>query len=172
MHLTKPLFSIFDMAISGRDIILIAGGLFLMAKSTQEIHQSMEGDHVVTFKGKPKANFFSVIIQIGLIDIVFSLDSVITAVGLANQVPVMVIAIMISVIIMMIAARSIGDFVDKHPTIKMLALSFLIMIGVVLLAEGFGVHIPKGYIYFAMGFSLLVEMLNMKLRSIKKNNHP
>jgi predicted tellurium resistance membrane protein TerC len=171
MKLTKPLISLFDNAISGRDIILIVGGLFLMAKSTHEIHKSVEGDQedspgIDTHK---KAHLISIIIQIGLIDIIFSLDSVITAVGLVTQVPIMIIAIVIAVIIMMFAAKTIGDFVDEHPTIKMLALSFLILVGVTLIGEGLDFHIPKGYIYFAMAYSLLVEMLNLKLRSKRKS---
>lgn len=171
MQLTHPLFTIFNTAISGRDIILIVGGLFLIAKSTHEIHQSIEGggSDAQTFKVKAHPHFISVIIQIGLIDIVFSLDSVITAVGLANQVSIMVIAIMISVIIMMFAAKSIGDFVDEHPTIKMLALSFLILIGVVLIADGLDFHIPKGYVYFTMAYSVLIEMLNLKVRALRKH---
>ncbi|MGD9591889.1 MAG: TerC family protein [Candidatus Berkiella sp.] len=170
IHLTKPLFTVFDQAISGRDIVLLVGGLFLIAKSTHEIHESFEEHKEITdiHVGRhPK--FFSIIIQIGLIDIVFSLDSVITAVGLANQLSIMVIAIVISVIIMMFAAKSIGNFVDEHPTIKMLALSFLILIGVALVGEGLDMNIPKGYIYFAMGYSVLVEMLNLKLRKMMKN---
>ncbi len=151
--------------ISGRDLILIGGGLFLLAKSTLEIHESSRGRGGAPRAGSSKhAGFVSVIIQIALIDIVFSLDSVITAVGLADDVAVMIIAIMIAVGVMMFAAGAIGRFVDNHPTIKMLALSFLVLIGVALIAEGIDVHIPKGYIYFAMAFSVLVEMLNIRIR--------
>jgi predicted tellurium resistance membrane protein TerC len=172
MQLVKPIFVIFNIEISGRDIILILGGLFLIAKSTHEIHQSLEGggsSEVDTFKVKKHASFFSVIIQIALIDIVFSLDSVITAVGLANQVSIMIIAIVIAVLVMMFAAKAIGEFVDEHPTIKMLALSFLILIGVVLIGDGLDMHVPKSYIYFAMAYTVLVEMLNLKVRK-KLNN--
>jgi len=168
MHLTAPLFTIFSMEISGRDIMLIAGGLFLIAKSTHEIHQSLEGDATeedAIRRVNYKANFASIVIQIAIMDIVFSLDSVITAVGLANQLSIMVIAIIIAVIVMMAAAKSIGDFVDNHPTVKMLALSFLILIGVALLGEGLDMHIPKGYIYFAMAYTVVVEMLNLRLRN-------
>lgn len=163
IRLTQPLFTIFSEAISGRDIILIGGGLFLIAKSTLEIHNSFEtqGDHTPGGRG---GTFLVVITQIALIDIIFSLDSVITAVGMADHVPVMVLAIVIAVGIMMLASGPISDFVDKHPTVKMLALSFLVLIGVALVAEGFDLHIPKGYIYFAMAFSVVVEMLNIRLR--------
>ncbi len=162
--LTEPLITLFSNEFSGRDLILVFGGLFLLAKSTHEIHSSLE------IPGEEKRStgvntFTSVIIQIALIDIVFSLDSVITAVGLVKEIPVMVTAIVISVAVMMVAARPIGDFVDNHPTIKILALSFLILVGVTLLTEGLGFHIPKGYIYFAMAFSVAVEMINIKLRS-------
>ena len=167
MRLTYPLFSILDEAISGRDIILIVGGLFLLAKSTHEIHGSLEGDESSdeTSTGKVVHHgFVATLIQIAILDIIFSLDSVITAVGMASHVPVMILAIVIAVGVMMFAAKAIGDFVDNHPTIKMLALSFLILVGVALIAEGFDLHIPKGYIYFAMAFSLGVEMLNIRLR--------
>lgn len=164
MSLTAPLFSLFDYDISGRSLILLGGGLFLLAKATNEIHANLEG--VDESQKTPKvASFGAVLVQIALIDIVFSLDSVITAVGMADHIPVMVIAIMVAVGIMMFAARSIGDFVDRHPTVKMLALSFLILVGVSLIAESFGLHIPKGYIYFAMAFSVGVEMLNLRLRA-------
>jgi predicted tellurium resistance membrane protein TerC len=164
MSLTAPLFSILDYEVSGRSLILLGGGLFLLVKATNEIHANLEGaDESET---TPKAAAFSaVLVQIALIDIVFSLDSVITAVGMADHIPVMVIAIMIAVGIMMFAAAPIGDFVDRHPTVKMLALSFLILVGVSLIAESFGLHIPKGYIYFAMAFSVGVEMLNLRLRA-------
>lgn len=167
MRLTTPLFSILDNQISGRDLILIGGGLFLIAKSTQEIHQSMEGAANPNPSEKSKITFLGIIIQIALVDIIFSLDSVITAVGLVNQIPIMITAIIISVAIMMFAAKSIGDFVEEHPTIKMLALSFLILVGVVLIADGLEFHIPKGYVYFAMAYSVIVEMLNIKLRKLR-----
>ena len=150
--------------ISWRDIILLLGGLFLVFKSTREIHQSLEGSEDET-QSASGSNFLLVIAQIAVIDIIFSLDSVITAVGMAEHVPVMIIAIMIAVGIMMLFAKAIGDFVENRPTIKMLALSFLILVGVALLGEGLEFHIPKGYIYFAMAFSVIVEMLNLKLRS-------
>jgi predicted tellurium resistance membrane protein TerC len=165
MRLQANLFTVFDIGISGRDLILIGGGLFLIAKSTMEIHESLEG-HAATHDGVVKhPSFLSVIVQIALIDIVFSLDSVITAVGLADDVAVMIIAIVIAVGVMMFAAGAIGRFVDDHPTIKMLALSFLVLIGVALIGEGIDLHIPKGYVYFAMAFSVLVEMLNIRIRS-------
>ena len=160
MRLQAPLFSVLDVEISGRDLILIGGGLFLLAKATLEIHDSLEGEERQGQAAK-HAGFVSVIIQIGLIDIVFSLDSVITAVGMADDLAVMIIAIVIAVGVMMFAAGAIGRFVDNHPTIKMLALGFLVLIGVALIAEGIDVHIPKGYIYFAMAFSVVVEMLNL-----------
>jgi predicted tellurium resistance membrane protein TerC len=163
MKLTAPLFAILGNEISGRDIVLIVGGLFLLFKSTMEIHTSLEGAEHET-KAGGSASFISVVSQIAIIDIIFSLDSVITAVGLAQHVEVMVAAIIIAVIVMMLSAGAISDFIDQHPTIKMLALSFLILIGVALIADGFELHIPKGYIYFAMAFSVMVEMLNLKLR--------
>jgi predicted tellurium resistance membrane protein TerC len=163
MRLQATLFSVANVEISGRDLILIGGGLFLLAKATLEIHDSLEGEESHGHAAKA-AGFTSVIIQIGLIDIVFSLDSVITAVGMADHLSVMIIAIVIAVGVMMFAAGAIGRFVDGHPTIKMLALSFLVLIGVALIAEGIDVHIPKGYIYFAMAFSVVVEMLNLKIR--------
>ena len=167
MRLQASLFTAVGVEISGRDLILIGGGLFLLAKSTMEMHESLEGtEHGEQAVKHP--SFFSVIAQIGLIDIVFSLDSVITAVGLANDVAVMIIAIVIAVGVMMLAAGAIGRFVDDHPTIKMLALSFLVLIGVALIAEGVDVHIPRGYIYFAMGFSVVVEMLNIRIRRARE----
>lgn len=163
MGLIEPLFTVFNHEISGRDIILILGGLFLLAKSTHEIHNSLE--IVQQTEEVPKlAGFYSILVQIAVLDIVFSLDSVITAVGLVEHLSIMVIAIIISVIVMLFSAKPIGEFVDRNPTIKMLALSFLILIGFTLIGEGFDVHIPKGYIYFAMAFSVGVEMLNMKAR--------
>ena len=169
MSLTAGIFSLLGKVISGRDLILIGGGLFLLAKSTHEIHQSLEGAESGQ-AASAAAGFVSTLVQIAVLDIIFSLDSVITAVGLARDIPVMIIAIMISVGIMMLASKSIGDFVERHPTIKMLALSFLILVGVTLLAEGAGFEIPKGYIYFAMAFSVSVEMLNLRLR--KKTPEP
>lgn len=163
MKLTAPFFTAFSREVSGRDIILIAGGLFLLWKSTIEIHDSLEGA-TGEKTGRVVAGFGAVLAQIAILDIVFSLDSVITAVGLASEVAVMIIAIVIAVIVMMFSAGAIGAFVDKHPTIKMLALSFLVLIGVTLIAEGFGLHVPRGYIYFAMTFSVAVELLNMKVR--------
>ena len=164
MRLQATLFSVLNVDVSGRDLILIGGGLFLLAKATLEIHDSLEGEEHEGGAPKKRVSFVSVIIQIGLIDIVFSLDSVITAVGMADHLAVMIIAIVIAVGVMMFAAGAIGRFVDDHPTIKMLALSFLTLIGVALIAEGIDVHIPKGYIYFAMAFSVIVEMLNLRIR--------
>ncbi len=166
MGLTKPLFQILTQEISGRDIILLIGGLFLLAKSTHEIHANLEGD-VEHAKNNKAATFVGVITQIAVLDIIFSLDSVITAVGLVDRLPVMITAIIIAIVVMMISAKAIGDFVESHPTIKMLALSFLILVGVSLVGEGLAFHIPKGYIYFAMAFSVGVEMLNIKMRSRK-----
>ncbi len=164
MSLTAPMFSIFGYDVSGRDLILILGGLFLLFKSTREIHEKLEGEEGhASVAVKPK--FSSIIIQILLLDIVFSLDSVITAVGMANQIAIMIAAVIIAVGVMLIAAGSISAFVERHPTIKMLALSFLLLIGVNLIAEGFHQHIPKGYVYFAMAFSMFVEMLNLRLRA-------
>lgn len=165
MSLVDPLFTVLAQEISGRDLILIGGGLFLLAKATMEIHSSLEGvEPEISGKKVVAANFFSIIIQIAIIDIVFSLDSVITAVGMADHVPVMVLAIVIAVLVMMVMAKTIGDFVDTHPTIKILALSFLVMVGMALIGEGFDAHISKGYIYFAMAFSLCVEILNLRMR--------
>lgn len=164
MRLTKPLFTILSNEISGRDIILIVGGLFLLAKSTFEIHEKLEGEEEHK-KAKLKASFASVLIQIMLLDIVFSLDSVITAIGMANRVAIMVTAVVIAVGFMMLFAGAISEFVHRRPTVKMLALSFLLLIGVTLIAEGFDQHISKGYIYFAMAFSVFVEMLNLRIRA-------
>lgn len=162
--LSADLFSVGELDISGRDLILIGGGLFLLAKSTLEIHSGLEGEEEEHRAGAVRATFTSVIVQIAIIDIVFSLDSVITAVGMADHVEVMIAAVVVAVLVMMFLAAPIGDFVDRHPTIKMLALSFLILIGMALVGEGFEFHIPKGYIYFAMAFSVAVEMLNIRVR--------
>ena len=166
MKLTQPLFTIFASEISGRDMILIAGGLFLLGKSTLEIHDNLEGEeaHAGEKKHRKSATFTSVIIQITVLDIVFSIDSVITAIGLAKQLGVMIAAIVIAVIFMIFLAGKISAFVENHPTIKILALSFLLLIGFSLVGEGLNLHIPKGYIYFAMAFSVFVEILNMRMR--------
>ena len=163
MRLTFPLFSVLGNEISGRDIILILGGLFLLAKSTYEIHDKLEGEEGHS-SARVASSFAGVIIQIILLDIVFSLDSVITAIGMVNQLWVMIAAVVIAVVFMMVSAGPISDFVHRHPTVKMLALSFLLLIGVSLIAEGLDQHIPKGYIYFAMAFSVFVEMLNLRIR--------
>jgi len=163
IKLTAPWFSLWGHDISGRDLILILGGLFLLAKSTFEIHDKLEGEEGHASR-KVAASFASVIVQIMLLDIVFSLDSVITAVGMVDELWVMVTAVIVAVGLMMVSAESISEFVHRHPTVKMLALSFLLLIGMSLLLEGFGQHIPKGYIYFAMGFSVFVEMINLRLR--------
>lgn len=166
MGLTEPWFTLFKQAISGRDLVLIGGGLFLLFKATHEIHNSLEGIEdsgsavVATSMGMA-------LTQIAILDIVFSLDSVITAVGLVEHIEIMAIAIILAVLVMLMAAKSIGDFVDEHPTIKILALSFLILVGVTLMVEGFDVHVPKGYIYFAMAFSVAVEMINIRVRKIR-----
>lgn len=164
VRLTAPLFSIFGMDISGRDVILIGGGLFLLAKATHEIHSSLEGEQE-SLPTPLASSLTAVLFQIAVLDVVFSLDSVITAVGLAREVPIMAIAIVCAVGVMLFAAKSISKFIDNHPTIKILALSFLILVGVTLVVEGFDVHVPKGYIYFAMAFSVGVEMLNMRMRN-------
>ena len=162
MRLTRPLFSPFGHPFSGRDLILLLGGLFLLWKSTREIHDKLEGEEGRQ-NVKAGATFGGVIVQIALLDIVFSLDSVITAVGMVRQVGVMIAAIVLAVLVMLVAAGPISDFVHRHPTLKMLALSFLLLIGVTLIADGLGQHIPKGYVYFAMGFSVFVESLNLRL---------
>jgi predicted tellurium resistance membrane protein TerC len=167
--LVAPLFTVLGQAISGRDLILIAGGLFLIWKSTGEIHQSLEGEEGHA-SNAVKANFTAVILQIMVVDMVFSLDSIITAVGMVDRLEVMVAAVIASVGLMMLFAGAIGRFVSEHPTIKMLALSFLVVVGVVLIAEGFDHHVPKGYVYFAMAFSLGVEMLNIRMR--KRSTKP
>jgi predicted tellurium resistance membrane protein TerC len=163
VSLTDPLFSVLGEAISGRDLILIVGGLFLLAKATHEIHNSLEGEAGATH-ARVVDGMVAVLFQIAVLDIVFSLDSVITAVGLARHVSIMAIAIVAAVGVMLFAAKPIGEFVDAHPTIKILALSFLILVGVTLIADGFDLHIPRGYIYFAMAFSVAVEMINLRMR--------
>ncbi|MCZ6787483.1 MAG: TerC family protein [Planctomycetota bacterium] len=165
--LTRPLFSVLGAELSGRSLILIAGGLFLIGKSTREIHHKLEGPDQKKEIGKTSPSFSGVLIQILLLDLVFSLDSVITAVGMADHVGVMIVAVVLAVGFMMLFAKPIGEFVERHPTVKMLALSFLLMIGMALVADGLDLHIPKGYIYFAMGFSLLVELLNLRIRAKK-----
>jgi predicted tellurium resistance membrane protein TerC len=169
--LTEPLFAIGDRDVSGRDIILIGGGLFLLAKATWEIHGRLEGEEHAS-NVKAASSFASVIVQIMLLDIVFSLDSVITAVGMSNQLPVMITAVVIAVLVMLVASGPVSELIERHPTLKMLALSFLLLIGVVLVAEGLGQHIEKGYIYFAMGFSVLVEFLNIRASRKKKHEPP
>ncbi|MEO8446033.1 MAG: TerC family protein [bacterium] len=166
--LVQPLFSIFSHPFSGRDLILMGGGLFLIVKSTLEIHTKVEGEDE-TKNSKAKGVFWNIIIQIVILDLVFSLDSVITAVGLVKEVSIMVIAIIISMFVMILFAGKVSDFIHKHPTIKILALSFLLMIGLLLLVESFHVEVPKGYVYFAMAFSFLVEMLNIKMRKKSKD---
>ena len=163
MGLSADLFSVSSVGVSGRDLILIGGGLFLLAKSTLEIHHSLEGAEQHR-EAKAHSTFLSVVTQIAIIDIVFSLDSVITAVGMVDHVEIMIAAVIVAVIVMMFLSGPISDFVDRHPTIKMLALSFLILIGVALVGEGLGFHIPKGYIYFAMAFSVSVETINIQMR--------
>lgn len=163
-RLTVPLFTVLDHEITGESIVLIGGGLFLIGKATHEIHGKLEGGGEERKSAKGGPSFASVIVQIMLLDLVFSIDSVITAIGMANHVGVMVAAVVISVIVMMIFAGPVGDFVSRHPTVKMLALAFLVLIGTALVADGAGHHIPKGYIYFAMGFSIFVEMLNLRMR--------
>jgi predicted tellurium resistance membrane protein TerC len=165
VKLTRPLFSILGHGVSGRDLILIVGGLFLIAKATYEIHGKLEGEeHAEGAGGRAARSLAAVVVQIMLIDIVFSLDSVITAVGMVDDVSLMITANVIALGLMLAAAGKISGFVDRHPTVKMLALSFLVLIGTNLVAEGFGAHVPKGYTYFAMGFSVVVELLNLKLR--------
>lgn len=163
MGLTKPLFSIMGNEISGRDLVLILGGLFLLIKSTTEIHSGVIGE-THEERANVSASFSGVLFQIAFLDIIFSLDSVITAVGMAQHLPIMILAVIIAVAVMMISSGKISEFVETHPTIKILALSFLILVGVSLIADGLGFHIPKGYIYFAMAFSLIVEIINIKIR--------
>jgi predicted tellurium resistance membrane protein TerC len=167
IRLTAPLFGVFGQEISGRDLILIAGGLFLLAKSTHEIHDKLEGESGRTTKRIPPS-FASVLVQIMLLDIVFSLDSVITAVGMVDEIAIMIAAVVIAIGFMMLFAEPVSTFVERHPTVKMLALSFLLLIGMVLIAEGLDQHIPKGYIYFAMAFSVFVETLNLRLKRTKQ----
>jgi predicted tellurium resistance membrane protein TerC len=169
MGLTDPLFTVFGKAFSGRDLILLGGGLFLLAKATHEIHDKLEADHEEQQRSGGTARFGVIVAQILVLDIVFSLDSVITAVGMAQHIGVMVVAMVVAVVTMLIFAGRIGTFINNHPTMKILALSFLLLIGVMLVAESMGQHISKGYIYFAMAFSLLVEILNMRVR---KGTHP
>jgi predicted tellurium resistance membrane protein TerC len=164
--LTAPLFTVLGEEISGRDLILLIGGLFLLWKGTREIHERLEGEEGA-IDAPVAPTFAAVIVQIMLLDVVFSLDSVITAVGMVDDVPVMVAAIVIAIVLMMLFAKPIGDFVEQHPTVRMLALSFLLLIGMALVADGLDLHIPKGYIYFAMGFSVMVEMLNLRMRSAR-----
>jgi predicted tellurium resistance membrane protein TerC len=167
IRLTAPLFTVFNQEISGRDLILILGGLFLLAKSTLEIHDRLEGEEGHG-SARVAPSFGSVIVQIMMLDVVFSLDSVITAVGMAENVSVMVAAVVAAVGIMMVSAEPISRFVNRHPTVKVLALSFLLLIGLSLVADGLGMHIPKGYIYFAMGFSVFVEMINLRVRKVSQ----
>lgn len=167
MRLTAPLFSVFGREISGRDLILLAGGVFLIWKSTHEIHERLEGQSAAEQTARDAVTMGGVLAQIALLDIVFSLDSVITAVGMANQVAVMITAIMLAVAFMMFAAGSVSAFVERHPTVKMLALSFLLLIGFTLIAEGLGQHFSKGYVYFAMAFSVFVEVLNLRGRQAR-----
>lgn len=169
MKLTAPIFAVLGNEISGRDLILIVGGLFLLAKSTFEIHEKLEGEDESSGVKKKVVSFAGVIVQIMLLDIVFSLDSVITAIGMTDMLWVMITAVVVSVIFMMFTSRSVSDFVHKHPTVKILALSFLLLIGVTLIAEGFDQHISKGYIYFAMAFSVFVEMINIKIQTKRSN---
>ncbi len=166
IQLTEPLFSLFEMDFTGRDLVLIAGGLFLLAKSTSEIHHKMEGPERAEEEdsGKVKRGFVSIIIQIALLDIVFSFDSILTAIGMTEELGIMIMAVIVSLIVMLIFAGRIAAFIAKHPTLQVLALSFLILIGVMLIAEGFHQHISKGYIYFAVAFSLIVEIINMRMR--------
>lgn len=168
MKLTAPLFTVFNQEISGRDLILLIGGLFLIIKSSGEIKEAINHQEHHESESKNKVSYLGVLIQIAVLDIVFSLDSVITAVGMASHLPVMILAIMIAVGVMMFAAKPIGDFVDTHPTLKILALAFLVLVGISLIAESLDIHIPKGYIYFAMGFSVVVEMLNIRMRRLMK----
>ena len=167
MGLTDPLFTVLANSFSGRDLILLFGGLFLVAKATWEIHDKLEGEEHGPAGGRAAANFAAILTQIVLLDLVFSLDSVITAVGMARHIEIMIVAVVIAVGVMLVFAGAISAFIERHPTMKMLALSFLLLIGVVLVADGFGQHVSKGYIYFAMAFSLFVEVLNIRIRRPK-----
>jgi predicted tellurium resistance membrane protein TerC len=171
MGLTKPLLTVAGFDVSGRSLILLGGGLFLIAKSVHEIHAKLEGDEDNASASSGAGRFGALLVQIILVDIVFSLDSVITAVGMAQEVWIMVVAMIVASIVMLAFARGISDFVERHPTVKILALSFLILIGVLLVAESFGQHVSKGYVYFAMAFSLVVELINLRLRSKKPATH-
>jgi len=171
MRLTEPLFSVLDRSVTGRDLILIVGGVFLLFKSTREIHHKLEGDEYQREALGMSDSFASVIVQIGLLDIVFSLDSVITAVGVADDLAVMITAVIFAGVFMIAAASPVSAFVSRHPTVKMLALSFLLLIGMTLIAEGMGQHISKGYVYFVMGFSIFVEMLNLRVKAKKPPVH-
>ena len=169
MGLTAPLFSVLGHVVSGRDLILLGGGLFLIAKSTWEIYDKLEADHPAgATRARSRGRFLWVLTQILMLDIVFSLDSVITAVGMANHVPIMVVAMVLAMLVMLASAAPIGGFVERHPSVKILALSFLLLIGVMLMAEGMGTHVEKGYIYVAMAFSLFVELLNLRYRKKKQ----
>ena len=169
--LTAPLFTVLAQEISGRDVILILGGLFLLGKATYEIHENLEGEEGHS-SARVKASFASILVQIVILDIVFSLDSVITAVGMVDEVAVMIAAVTVAIVVMLISAEAVSGFVSRHPTIKMLALSFLLLIGLTLLLEGFDQHVPKGYIYFAMGFSVFVEFLNLRSRRRRRRETP
>ncbi len=169
--LTAPLFTVLGQEISGRDLILILGGLFLLGKSTFEIHENLEGEEGHS-SAKVAASFGAVLIQIALLDIVFSLDSVITAVGMVDQVSVMIAAVTVAILVMLVSAEAVSGFVNRHPTVKMLALSFLLLIGFTLIIEGFDQHVPKGYIYFAMAFSVVVELLNLRVRRGRRGTPP
>jgi predicted tellurium resistance membrane protein TerC len=164
MGLTRPLFAVVGQEVSGRDLILLGGGLFLIAKATWEIYDKVEAEHGPEHARGPRASLAAVLVQIILLDIVFSLDSVITAVGMAEQISIMVIAMVVAMLVMLASADAVSGFVERHPSVKLLALAFLLLIGVMLMAEGMGRHVPKGYIYFAMAFSLFVELLNMRYR--------
>ncbi len=163
MRLSDPLFTVLERGFTGRDLILLAGGLFLIAKATFEIHERLEGEQHTKSKSGRAASFGAVLGQILVLDLVFSLDSVITAVGMSNVIPVMIAAVMVAIVVMIVFAGAVSAFIERHPTIKMLALSFLLLIGVMLVVEGFGAHVGKGYIYFAMAFSLFVELLNLRI---------
>ncbi|HEV8674772.1 MAG TPA: TerC family protein [Methylomirabilota bacterium] len=164
MGLTTPLFTILGRGVSGRDLILLGGGLFLIGKATWEIYDKLEVEHQETPAGRARRAFWWTLVQILILDIVFSLDSVITAVGMANEVPIMIVAMVLAMLVMLLSAGAISDFVERHPSVKILALSFLLLIGVMLVAEGMGTHMEKGYVYFGMAFALFVELLNMRYR--------